>query len=89
MEKVTSRQLNNSNYFASMGYGLLGGGGGLGHFHGKVTGMLVISLGYKIPILVFFGVFRKILCRNEILVFFRVCSFSISSENEKFPKRFQ
>ena len=31
--------------------------------------MLVIFLGYKILILVFFRVFWKVLCRNEILVF--------------------
>ena len=31
---------------------------------------------------------RKILCKNEILVSFKVCSFSISSKNEKFPEKF-
>ena len=34
-------------------------------------------------------VFWNISCRNKILVFFRVCSFSISSINEKFLKSFQ
>ena len=32
-------------------------GGGGGHFHGKVIGMLVVFLRYKILILVFFRVF--------------------------------
>ena len=44
-------------------------------------------LGYKVLILVLFRVFWKVLCRNEILVFF-VCSFSMSNKNEKFPKSF-
>ena len=34
---------------------------GGGHFHSKVIGMLVVFLGYKILILVFFRVFWKIL----------------------------
>ena len=38
-----------------------GGGAGGGHFHSKVIGMLVVFLGYKIPILVFFRVFWKML----------------------------
>ena len=60
--------------------------GGL-YFHGKVIGMLVVFLGYKILILVFFRVFWKVLCRNEIMVFLGL-PFSISSKNEKFPKSF-
>ena len=35
-------------------------GGGGGDFHSKVIGMLVVFLGYKILILVFFRVFWKI-----------------------------
>ena len=50
--------------------------GGL-HFHGKVRGMLVVFLGYKILILVFFRVFWKVLCRNEILVFLGLLVFHI------------
>ena len=40
-----------------------GGGGGVGvggHFHTEVIGMLVVFLGYRILILVVFGVFWKI-----------------------------
>ena len=47
------------------------------YFHGKVTGMLVVFLGYKILILVFFRVFWKVLCRNEILVFLGLLVFHI------------
>ena len=36
-------------------------GEGGGHFHGKVIGMLVVFLGYKIVILVFLGPFGKFL----------------------------
>ena len=63
---------------------------GRGHFHSKVihVGMLVYLLRYEILILVFFRVFWKILYKNEILVSFGVCSFSISSKNEKFPEKF-
>ena len=51
--------------------------GGL-YFHGKVIGMLVVFLGYKILILVFFRVFWNIsLCRNEILVFLGLLVFHI------------
>ena len=55
----------------------------------KVIGMLVEFLEYKILILVFFMVSARSLCRNEILVFFRICTFSISSKTEKFLKSFQ
>ena len=47
------------------------------YFHGKVIGMLVVFLGYKIPILVFCRVFWKVLCRNEILVFLGLLVFHI------------
>ena len=50
------------------------GGGGGGHFHSKVIGMLFLFLGYKILILVFFRLFCKISCRSEFLVFLRVSS---------------
>ena len=52
--------------------------GGL-YFHGKVIGMLVVFLGYKILILilVFLRVFWKVLCRNEILVFLGLLVFHI------------
>ena len=49
--------------------------GGL-HFHGKVIGMLVVFLGYKSLIMVFFR-FWKVLCRNEILVFLGLLVFHI------------
>ena len=58
------------------------------YFHGKVIGMLVVFLGYKILILVFFRVFWKV-CAEMKFWYFWVCSFSISSKNEKFPKSFQ
>ena len=61
--------------------------GGL-YFHGKVIGMLVVFLGYKILILVFLGSSRKF-CAEMKFWYFWVCSFSISSKNEKFPKSFQ
>ena len=60
---------------------------GGGHFHSEVL-CLSYLLGYKILILVFFRVFWKILCKNEMLVSSRVCSFSISSKNKKFPEKF-
>ena len=47
------------------------------YFHGKVIGMLVVFLGYKILILVFFRVVWKVLCRNEILVFLGLLVFHI------------
>ena len=47
------------------------------YLHGKVIGMLVVFLGYKILILVFFRVFWKVLCRNEILVFWGLLVFHI------------
>ena len=47
------------------------------YFHGKVIGMLVVFLGYKILILVFFRVFWEVLCRNEILVFLGLLVFHI------------
>ena len=47
------------------------------YFRGKVIGMLVVFLGYKILILVFFRVFWKVLCRNEILVFLGLLVFHI------------
>ena len=47
------------------------------YFHGKVIGMLVVFFGYKILILVFFRVFWKVLCRNEILVFLGLLVFHI------------
>ena len=47
------------------------------YFHGKVIRMLVVFLGYKILILVFFRVFWKVLCRNEILVFLGLLVFHI------------
>ena len=47
------------------------------YFHGKVIGMLVVFLGYKILILVFFRVFWKVLCRNQILVFLGLLVFHI------------
>ena len=46
-----------------------GGGGGALPLDSKVISMLVVFLGYKILILVFFKVLRKILCRNEIMIF--------------------
>ena len=52
------------------------------------TACLLYLLGYKILIFAFFRVFWKILCKTEILVSFKVCSFSISSKNEKFPEKF-
>ena len=58
------------------------------YFHGKVIGMLVIFLGYKILILVFLGSSGKF-CREMKFWYFWVCSFSISSKNGKFPKSFQ
>ena len=58
------------------------------YFHGKVIGMLVVFLGYKILILVFFRVSGKF-CAEMKFWYFWVCSFSISSKNEKFPKSFQ
>ena len=45
------------------------------YFHGK--GMLVVFLRYKILIPVFFRVFWKVLCRNEILVFLGLLVFHI------------
>ena len=47
------------------------------YFHGKVIDMLVVFLGHKILILVFFRVFWKVLCRNEILVFLGLIIFHI------------
>ena len=47
------------------------------YFHSKVIGMLVVFLGYKMLILVFFRVFWKVLCRNEILVFLGLLVFHI------------
>ena len=47
------------------------------YFHGKVIGMLVVFLGYKILILVFFRVFWKVLCRKEIVVFLGLLFFHI------------
>ena len=64
------------------------GGGVWLHCHGKVIGMLVVFLGYKILILVFLEAFGKF-CAEMKFLYFWVCSFSISSKNEKFPKRFQ
>ena len=58
------------------------------YFHGKVIGMLVVFLGYKILILVFLGSSGKF-CAEMKFWYFWVCSFSISSKNEKFPKSFQ
>ena len=58
------------------------------HFHGKVIGMLVVFLGYEILILVFLGSSGKF-CTEMKFWYFWVCSFSISSKNEKFPKSFQ
>ena len=58
------------------------------YFHGKVIGMLVVFLGYKILILVFLGSAGKF-CAEMKFWYFWVCSFSISSKNEKFPKSFQ
>ena len=55
------------------------------YFHGKVIGMLVVFLGYKILILVFLGSSGKF-CAEMKFWYFWVCSFSISSKNEKFPK---
>ena len=57
------------------------------YFHGKVIGMLVVFLGYKILILVFLGSSGKF-CAEMKFWYFWVCSFSISSKNEKFPKSF-
>ena len=48
------------------------------YFHGKVVGMLVVFLEYTILILVFFRVFWKVLCRNEILVFWGLLVFQIA-----------
>ena len=48
------------------------------YFHGKVIGMLVIFLGYKILILVFLGSSGNfVLYRNEILVFLGLLVFHI------------
>ena len=47
------------------------------YFHGKVIGMLVVFLGHKILILVFFRVFWMVQCRNEILVFLGLLVFHI------------
>ena len=58
------------------------------YFRGKVIGMLVVLLGYKILILVFLGSSGKF-CAEMKFWYFWVCSFSISSKIEKFPKRFQ
>ena len=62
-----------------------GGGGGRGHFHGKVIGMLVVFSGYKI--LVFLGFSGKF-CAEMKFWCFRVCLFCISSKNEKVQKVF-
>ena len=59
------------------------------YFHGKVIGMLVVFLGYKIPILIFFLGSSGKLCAEMKFWYVWVCSFSISSKNWKFPKRFQ
>ena len=59
-----------------------------GHFHGKMIGMLVAFLGYEILILVFLGFSGKF-CAERNSGILRVCSFSIASKNEKFPKSFQ
>ena len=48
------------------------------YFHGKVIDMLVVFLGSS-------GKF----CAEMKFWYFWVCSFSISSKNEKFPKSFQ
>ena len=56
------------------------------YFHSK--GMLVVFLRYKILILVFLGSSGKF-CAEMKFWYFWVCSFSISSKNEKFPKSFQ
>ena len=60
--------------------------GGL-YFHGKVIGILVVFLGSEILILVFFGVFWGFCAEMKFWCFW-VCSFSISSKNQKFPKTF-
>ena len=53
-----------------------------------MIGMLVVFLGHKILILVFLGSSGKF-CAEMKFWNFWVCSFSISSKNEMFPKRFQ
>ena len=58
------------------------------YFHGKVIGMLVVFFGHKILILVFLGSSGKF-CAEMKFWYFWVCSFFISSKNEKFPKCFQ
>ena len=58
------------------------------YFHGKVIDMLVVFLGHKILILVFLGSSGKFCAEMKFWCFW-VCSFSISSKNEKFPKSFQ
>ena len=50
--------------------------------------MLVVFLGYNILILVFLGSPGKFGAEMKSGIF-RVCSFSMSSKNEKFPKNFQ
>ena len=63
-------------------------GGGALSLDSKVIGMLVVFLGYKILILIFFRVFRKILCRNEILVFWGSAHFPYRVKMKNFRKVF-
>ena len=50
--------------------------------------MLVVFLGYKILILIFFRVLRKILCRNEIMVFLGSAHFPCRVKMKSFQKVF-
>ena len=70
-----------------MTFEILGQGGG-GHFHSKVIGMLVVFLGSKILIFIFFRAFWKILCRNEILVFLGSAHFPYRVKMKSFLKVF-
>ena len=62
--------------------------GGALSLDSKVISMLVIFLGYKILILVFFKVLRKILCRNEIMVFLESAHFPYRVKMKNFQKVF-
>ena len=63
-------------------------GGGGGHFHSKVIGMLVVFLEYKILILIFFRVYWKFFCKNEIQVFYRSAHFPYSVNMRSFQNVF-
>ena len=63
-------------------------GGGALPLDSKVISMLVVFLGYKILILIFFRVLRKILCRNEIMVFLGSAHFPYRARMKSFQNVF-